>query len=80
MLSKCETCRLLRPFVPMADRAEFAALRYFALGDTDHHTHAERNSAIAAYVRRRNTRAQPEVNFAVGSPIHTWTDHPVRAA
>jgi transposase len=60
--------------------AEFAALRYFALGGTDHRSHAEQNAAIAAYVRWRNARAQPKVNFAVGSPIRTWTDYPVKAA
>lgn len=27
-----------------------------------------------------NARAQPKVHFAVGSPIRTWTDYPVRAA
>jgi hypothetical protein len=46
--------------------AEFAALRYVARGGTDHHSHAEQNTAIAAYVRWRNTRAQPKVGFAVG--------------
>jgi transposase len=30
---------------------EFAALRYFALGGTDHRTHAEQGAAIAAYLR-----------------------------
>jgi hypothetical protein len=54
--------------------AEFAALRYFALDGTDHRSHAEQNTAIASYVRRRNSRAQPKVHFAVGSPIRTWTD------
>jgi hypothetical protein len=29
----------------------------------------EQNAAIAGYVRWHNTRAQPKVNFAVGSPI-----------
>jgi transposase len=60
--------------------AEFAALRYFALNGTDHRTHDEQNAAIAAYVRWRNIRAQPKVNFAVGSPIRTWTDYPAKAA
>jgi transposase len=59
---------------------EFAALRYFALNGTDHRSHAEQNAAIAAYVRWRNTQAQPKVDFAVGSPIRTWTDYPVKAA
>ena len=60
--------------------AEFAALRYFALNGTDHRSHAEQNTAIAGYVRWRNARAQPKVNFAVGSPIRTWTSYPVKAA
>jgi transposase len=60
--------------------AEFAALRYFALNGTDHRSHAEQNTAIAGYVRWRNARAQPKVHFAVGSPIRTWTDYPVKAA
>jgi len=60
--------------------AEFAALRYFALNGTDHRSHAEQNTAIASYVRWRNSRAQPKVHFAVGSPIRAWTDYPVKAA
>jgi hypothetical protein len=48
--------------------SEFAALRYFARGGTDHRTHAEQNTAIAAYVRWRNAHAQPKVNFAFDSP------------
>ena len=60
--------------------SEFAALRYFALDGTDHRTHAEQNTAIAGYVRWHNTHTQPKVNFAVGSPIRTWTHYPVEAA
>jgi transposase len=60
--------------------AEFAALRYFALNGTDHRSHDEQNAAIGAYVRWRNARTQPKRNFAVGSPIRTWTDYPVKAA
>jgi transposase len=60
--------------------AEFAALRYFALNGTDHRSHTEQNSAIAGYVRWRNIRAQPKVNFATDSPIRTWTDYPAKAA
>jgi transposase len=60
--------------------AEFAALRYFALNGTDHRSHTEQNAAIAAYVRWRNTRALPKVNFATDSPIRTWTDYPIKAA
>jgi hypothetical protein len=60
--------------------AEFAALCYVALNGTDHRSHAEQNAAIAGYVRWRNARARPKVNFAVNSPIRTWTDHPVKVA
>lgn len=60
--------------------AEFAALRYFALNGTDHRSHEEQNAAIAAYVRWRNARAQPKTNFAVDSPIRSWTSYPVKAA
>ena len=60
--------------------SEFAALRYFALNGTDHRTHAEQNAAIADYVRWHNTHAEPKVDFAVNSPIRSWTDYPSRAA
>jgi hypothetical protein len=60
--------------------AELAALRYFALNGTDHHSHTEQNAAIAGYIRWRNTRTQPKVNVVVNSPIRTWTDYPVKAA
>jgi hypothetical protein len=46
---------------------ESTALRYFTLDATDRRSHAEQNAAIAAYVRRRNTRGQPKINFAPGS-------------
>jgi hypothetical protein len=46
----------------------------------DHRSHDEQNAAIAAYVRWRNARAQPKTNFAVDSPIRTWTSYPVKAA
>ncbi|MFD5520728.1 IS630 family transposase [Streptomyces sp. NPDC127066] len=60
--------------------AEFAALRYFALNGTDHRSHDEQNAAIAAYVRRRNTHAEPKTNFAPDSPVRSWTDRPAKAA
>nr|WP_235613913.1 IS630 family transposase [Streptomyces olivochromogenes] len=60
--------------------AEFAALRYFALNGTDHRTHEERNAAIAAYVRRRNARANPKTNFAPASPVRSWTEYLAKAA
>ena len=56
--------------------AEFAALRYFALNGTDHRSHDEQNAAIAAYVRWHNPHAQPKTNFAIDSPIRTWTRLP----
>ena len=40
----------------------------------------EQNAAIAGYVRWHNTRAQPKVNFAVGSPIRAWSDYPAKAS
>ncbi|GAA2290990.1 transposase [Streptomyces violaceusniger] len=40
--------------------SEFAALRYFALNGTDHRTHDEQSAAIAAYIRRHNSRAEPK--------------------
>jgi hypothetical protein len=40
--------------------AEFAALRYFARGGTDHRTHEEQNAAIGSYVCWRNARAPTE--------------------
>ncbi|WP_225223519.1 MULTISPECIES: hypothetical protein [Rhodococcus] len=56
--------------------SEFAALRYFALGGTDHRSHTEQNAAIAAYMRWRNTPAEPKTSFAPDSPIRTWTEYP----
>lgn len=44
--------------------SEFAALRYFALNGTDHRTHGEQNAAVAAYIRWRNSRAEPKTRFA----------------
>jgi hypothetical protein len=60
--------------------SEFAALRYFALNGTDHHTHAEQNAAIAAYIRWHNRYAQPKANFAASSPIRSWTSYPAKVA
>ena len=48
---------------------EFTALRYFALGGTDHRSHQEQNTAIGAYIRWHNQRAQPKRAFAPGSRI-----------
>jgi transposase len=60
--------------------SEFAALRYYALNGTDHRTHDEQNTAIGAYVRWRNIRAQPKTSFAASSPIRSWTNYPAKAA
>jgi transposase len=59
--------------------AEFAALRYFALNGTDHHSHAEQDAAIGAYIRWRNQRAQPKTTFAPNSKIR-HPDYPAKAA
>jgi hypothetical protein len=61
-------------------RRSSTASSYFALNGTDHRTHAEQNAAIAAYARWHNTHAQPKADFAVGSPIRSWTPYPVKAA
>ncbi|MCC8249796.1 hypothetical protein [Saccharothrix luteola] len=54
--------------------------RYFALNGTDHHSHDEQNTAIAAYIRWRNTRARPKTGFATDSPIRTWTHYAIKVA
>ena len=51
-----------------------------ALNGTDHRSHDEQNAAIAAYIRWRNTRAEPKTNFAPDSPIRSWTEYPAKAA
>jgi transposase len=60
--------------------SEFAALRYFALNGTDHRSHGEQNAAINAYLRWRNSRAEPKASFASDSPIRQWTQYPAKAA
>jgi hypothetical protein len=70
------TCR--RPTGPSASRT--AHCRTGERTTTPPLSHDEQNAAIAAYVRWRNARIQPKVNFAVGSPICTWTSCPVKAA
>ncbi|XVQ09547.1 IS630 family transposase [Spirillospora sp. CA-255316] len=59
---------------------EFTALRYFALNGTDHQTHTEQGTAIADYMRWRNTRALPKRHFAPDSVIRTWTDYKINVA
>ncbi|MBL1120467.1 transposase, partial [Streptomyces sp. 110] len=56
--------------------SEFAALRYFALNGTDHHTHDEQNAAIAAYIRWHIARAEQKTGFVPESPIRHWTEYP----
>lgn len=58
---------------------EFAAVRYFALAGTDHRTHAEQDTAIGAYIRWRNQRAQPKTGYATNSKIR-HPDYPFKAA
>jgi hypothetical protein len=59
---------------------EFAALRYFVLNGTDHHTHAWQGEMIDRYIRRHNAHAQPKTNFAAGSVIRTWTGYQTNVA
>jgi hypothetical protein len=59
----------------LPDESEFAALRYFALGGTDHRSHVEQGEAIGSYMRWRNARAEPKRDFALHSVIRTWTDY-----
>lgn len=51
--------------------AEFAALRYFALNGTDHHSHEEQGTAIKTYMMWRNAHAQPKRGFAIKSKIRS---------
>ncbi|RMI28642.1 IS630 family transposase [Actinomadura harenae] len=60
--------------------SEFAALRYFALNGTDHHSHDQQNRAIAAYIRWHNHNTHPKTNFAASSPIRSWTSYPSKVA
>jgi transposase len=60
--------------------SECAALRYFALNGTDHRSHDEQNTAIGAYNRWHNARAEPKTNFAPDSRIRTWTQYTAKAA
>ena len=39
--------------------AEFMALRYFTLNDSDYRTHTEQGAAIRGYITWRNRRATP---------------------
>ncbi len=54
-------------------------MRYFALGGTDHRSHAEQAAAIGAYIRWRNHRAKPKTGFATNSKIR-HPDYPFKAA
>jgi transposase len=59
---------------------EFAALRYFALSGTDHHTHAWQGEMIGRYIRWHNAHAQPKTDFAPNSVIRTWTGYQTNVA
>ena len=61
-------------------KSEFAALRYSPLTAPTTATHREQNATINACIRWRDTRAEPQTNFAPGSPIRTWADAPAKAA
>ncbi|MGW6144469.1 hypothetical protein [Streptomyces sp. NPDC055140] len=37
-------------------------------------------AATGAYIRWRNSRAEPKTNFAPQSPIRQWPDYPAKAA
>jgi hypothetical protein len=56
------------------------AIGGFALGGTDHHTHAWQGEMIDRYIRWRNARAQPQTSFALISVIRTWTDYKINVA
>jgi transposase len=51
--------------------AEFMALRYFTLNNSDYATHAEQGAAISSYITWRNRRATPKRDFAIDSKIRT---------
>lgn len=55
--------------------AHFAALRYFALNDTDHQSHEQQDAAIGDYVRWYNRRARPKTAFAINSKIRDPSRH-----
>lgn len=59
---------------------ELAAVRCFAPGGTGHRSHAGQGDAIAAYLRRRNARAQPKHDFAPHSVTRTRTSYQNKAA
>ena len=68
------------PAVSFRSRRARHTLRQFALNGTDHRSHAEQNTAIAAYIRWYNDQAQPKVSFAATSPIRSWTSYPAKVA
>ena len=55
MVSGGEAARLARPRL---FEAQFQALRYLALDETDHASHVEQASLIRRYIRWRNRDAQ----------------------
>ena len=48
--------------------AEFAALRYFALSRTDHHSHAEQDDAIAGSIHCAMTAPHPALRGQLQDP------------
>ncbi|MFE3055754.1 transposase [Nocardia sp. NPDC059236] len=54
---------------------EFAALRYFALNDTDHRSHGEQEDAIGDYTRWRNQHAEPRSATSHSAPRSGHPDY-----
>lgn len=59
--------------------ADFAAVRYFALSSTDHHSHPEQDATIGYYLRWHNHRARPKTAFAPNPKIQ-HSDYPIKIA
>ncbi len=55
-------------------------MRYFALGGTDHRTHAWQGEMTGRYMRWGNARTRPKTNFAPKSVIRTWTGYQTNVA
>lgn len=67
-----------RPATPPVAALEQTGIRHLAklrLNGTDHHIHAWQGEMIATYMRWRNARAQPKINFGPDSVIRTSTDY-----
>jgi hypothetical protein len=59
---------------------EFAALRCFAPGSTDHRIHAGQGEMIDRYIRWRNAYARSKTSFTPDSVICTWTGYQTNLA